>query len=566
MKLSLLWCRGALVAILLSGLATSAEAAGRAALQLTRVPAGSEFIGWNEDATCVLPLPAGWQVEAPERGVVRCRLAEGATFELQEGESLRLRGAARPSLRAGFVRGRQSGDEVVLALEARRIDFAGGALFEGEASGIGRTGQGIVTRLDWTAPRAVELRYAEPLLVTFDRLQWQAASGHSATVAAAVLPVQPWPSRLRACGLWSPAGVKVEVGGGSLAAEAEALGWLQLDGQTVRPQPVDLSLPRAELWVRQPTLRARARVALAGRLREPSGLLAEDVLLTVDGAPGLVGYQAAAGPAALETALTRLDEQRSGAGHAGEEPLVGVLRDYLLPAWYGLWYHPDGREELRLAPALARFTSDYAAAVTAAAPRLRGYLSNQAGAARELTLAQTDEARLALAAMVNHLAGQDTKLAIWWSVYLSDLLSDLAGAAVCYWHGEQTLTSAAADPGRVRLGALADRLDANWPTGLQQFLAVAVEQAGQAPELRFQRLAPDEAVAVGVLVEVQRGTPVGRYEAHLGLAGQDHSAPLVVHVQPSLGRVALVGLAAAVPFALLLAAAGRVGRRRRQGP
>ncbi|NUP99035.1 MAG: hypothetical protein HUU35_04170, partial [Armatimonadetes bacterium] len=102
-------------ACLVLGLAWALSAVAEPAyLRLEGVAADSEWIGWNEQGAYHLELPAEWELTAESGRRVVIRLAEGRTVELPEDTSLSAVGVARPTVQAGFVRGRHRGRGVTL--------------------------------------------------------------------------------------------------------------------------------------------------------------------------------------------------------------------------------------------------------------------------------------------------------------------------------------------------------------------------------------------------------------------------------------------------------------------
>ncbi|NUQ01414.1 MAG: hypothetical protein HUU35_16345, partial [Armatimonadetes bacterium] len=263
--------------------------------------------------------------------------------------------------------------------------------------------------------------------------------------------------------------------------------------------------------------------------------------------------------------LERLDGARAGSGQAGDDRLAGLIRDYLVPLWFGLWYDSNlATETVREPPSLARFRQAYAAAVAASRPQLVAKLAPLASSPG-LSLAQPQAMATALAELVDSLAVHEPRTAVWWSVYLSDLLSTVARAPVCYWRSDQRLEGSVGQAAEVTMAAL-HKAAAARTTGLQRELQAAEERAGAVDEVEVARLAPRSTLPLGLMVEAGRATPVGVYQAEVRLRGAGESRiPLTIRVTPSYGSIALLVLAIVLPLglgAVLLRRLGRLATKR----
>ncbi len=192
---------------------------------------------------------------------------------------------------------------------------------------------------------------------------------------------------------------------------------------------------------------------------------------------------------------------------------------------------------------------------------LLAWLAGTGRRSETVSLAEPEAFSAALAELVDYASREDRRAAVWWSVYLSDLLSDLAGAAACYWQPDGSLQSAAADPGDVTIGGLATAAKAK-QTGLLRACEAAVRSGTRVEALVFPRLAPEARLPVEVMLEVGRSTPVGLYQAEIVLSGAGEArVPLTVEVKPSYGEIGLLALVILVPLGLAMAAGLAFWRR-----
>lgn len=533
-------------------------------LRLTDLAAGTEWIAWQEGGLLQLPAPAGWRIEGTPEDPLTVQLAGGELVTLPPNTPLRAEGTPMLGFQAGWARLTHSRGALEATVTTRRIMLQGGALMYADHESFGSAGQTMVTAIYIPRRREVALRYEAPLMCRIGRLELLCPAEEPATVDGLRLPLPAGtaaPATVRRVGLWSPAGVQVQAGPHDLTAQTEQVAWAELDGQVLRTEPVRLQAPKADVAIRRATLRGVSRRALPCRLVEPSGLMAEHLRLEVSGAPSVVAFAAADSVEGLEQAFDTIAVQRSGGPGRDVDPLIEAVREYLLPLWFGLWYDDaTGREVPRSPATLRTFYETYRDAVRASEADLRKWLDERA---EDVSLAEPEAFQAALGELVDYTAREDRKAAVWWSIYLSDLLSELAGAAVYYWQPEATLQSAAADPGEVTMDGLA-KLAGRRQTGLLRACDEAMRSGQRVDALVFPRLAPNARLSVEVMLEVGRKTPVGTYQAEMVLSGAgDERVPLTVRVKPSYGEIGLLALVVLLPAALAVGAG--LGMRRRTG-
>ncbi len=562
--------RSALVAVCGAGLLLGAPAALGAPglLRLSSVAEGSEWVGWNQSGVQQVVLPRNWSITSGADQAIQVKLTEGATITLPTGTRLRAVGFLRANARAPFCRGRHARGGGTVTVTTRHLAFQGGAVFQCPNEAFGPRRQAVVSAVELSKAVTIEVTVAGAASLNVDRIQWSAPSARAAAeVDGEELPGMAddeRPEEVVSFGLWSPEGVRVTAGGGLFEAETARVGWCQVNGRAVRTGAPTLDVPRGEVWIRQATLRSRAQVALTCRLAEPTGALAQGLRLAVSGAPGVVMWSAADSPAGLDKGLAYLAQVRSGGD--GEDRLTSALREVILPTWYGLWYNSAAaREEVREQPTLDVFVASYRSAVASSRPKLVTALNSAMARAAGTSLAKPADFTAALGQVVDLLAGTDRRAAMWYSVYLSDVLSDLARRPLFYQHLEQRLEGAAASPARVTLAALRSRAADTRDTGVLRTLQAAPVNDETVGELTFARLGPGVEVPIDLIVEVGRSTPVGTYQVETSLSGagaDPAKASLRVHVRPSYGHLCLLALCWLAPTSLLIGLLAGLLRRR----
>jgi len=531
-------------------------------LRLTELAPGTEWIAWQSAGLLQLPAPPGWRIEGTPEDPLTVQLSGGELVTLPPETVLRADGTPMLGFQAPWAKIVHQRGALVAKVTTRRIMLHGGALMYADHESFGPAGQTMVSAIYTPRRRDIELHYDASLSARVERLELLCPADQPATVDGLRLPTAAVPAALRRAGLWSPAGIQLQAGPGELTAQTEQVAWVEIDGQVLRTEPIRLQAPQAEVAIRRATFRSISRRSLPCRLTEPSGLMAENLRLEVAGAPEVVAFSSADSLEGLEQTLDSIAAQRAGGPGRDVDPLVEAIRAYLLPLWYGLWYDAaTGRETVRAPATLRAFAESYQAAILASQDDVQQWLSGRAG---EVSLADPDGFQAALAELVDFAAREDRKASVWWSVYLSDLLSDMAGAAVYYWQPDDDLQSAAADPSAVTISGLAKAAKAD-ATGLLAACQAALRAETRAEALVYPRLPPEARLPVEVMLEVGRATPVGTYQAELVLSGAgDQRVPLTVKVGPSYGEVFLLSMVILVPLALAIAAGGALWRRQRR--
>ncbi len=529
-----------------------------AMVRLVDIRAGSEWIGWNESGTYRVSLPAGLRL-GPVTGAGTVQWADGRVTEVAEGTSLRLAERTSATVAAGYLHGRHRRGGVALDCTARRIEFPGGARLEGDGEVLGPDEGGQVVALRYREPLALELDYDEPVEAELDKVEWRAAGeARAERLALAGFPTGDEP--IHSLGLWAAAGGQVLCAADRFYARAERFDWVRVNGRAAAAAPPVLDAPRASVAVRRSSVRGSARVVLPMALSERGGQVAERVTVEVSGAPGVVGLSAADEAGGLEAALQRLDLERAGAGAPGEDRLAATIRDYLVPAWYGLWYDAENAREVVFdPPGLRAFAERYRQAVAAERGRLVDWVARHEAELAGVSLARPERLSEVLGGLIRDVAQGDPGRLAWWSVYLSDLMTDLAEGAVTYDWAAGRLSGAPEAAAAVTLPALAHRARKSLATPLTQFLDREVAGAALVDRLSFERLPARGRRELALVVETGRDTPRGSYRAEVSSGGAP-PVTVTVRVLPGLLDVALTALAVLVPLALVLLSVSRVGR------
>lgn len=559
--------------MLLLAVTGRAGAAGRAFVQLDGSTAGS-WVGWSESGRHLVPLPLDWRFVAPGEVPTRVVLAgpeHNATIDLPAGTVLRALGAVRARVESPFLRGRLSSGAMRLELPSQPLVLAEGSLFACSYEAFGPTGQAEVVSIQTPVP-SVEVVLDAEFQVSFDRVHWQTdpEAGQGARCRALQLPglkAEAAPKWVGSFGLWSPDGVRMTRSRTTLTFDTERAGWSELDGVAVRARPPVLDAPRAAVSLRRGTFRRLVRVPLPCRVRELDGLMAERVRLSVSGAPEVVSFAASDTPAGLTAVLSGWADRRERLGGWPTDPLGEVIEEYLLPLWFGLWYDAGtGREEVRDPASVRAFVAAYAAAVDTSRPLLAKWLESHPDLLNT-TLAQQEAALEVLGKIVHDLSAGNRRASVWWSVYLSDLLTTQTGQPVFYWERERLLNAPVERPGEVTLGTLAKQVARGRATELQQWLTRALAKGETTTEVSLRRLPAGADLPLDLVISAGPRVPPGEYHATVRLEAdgvEAGSESLTVRVAPSLGSVAAVGFVAALPLALVvgLAACSRLRSRR----
>ncbi len=537
-------------------------------ITLAGVPNGAVWIGWNESGVYDLSLPPEWELSVGEHDTVRVMFGDESTADLPGGTRLRCVGTARIRCRAPALRG-DEGRRLTVSLATDRIHFSEGARFRCADEQLGPTGEAEVVALALFGGGPLALVYPDEFRVEVDRFEWQAPQGDDepagatlATAGDAPLP-ESLPTPVTRLGAWSARPLRVAWSSSArMTVESSDLDWLEVNQETARRGGLHYQAARGTVRLRRATFAGRALVRLPARLREPEGLLAEDVVVSVDGPPGLAGFSSANTRDGLDAVLDEF-----GDGRDGGSTLPRAIDEYLLPAWFGLWYDArTAREVTRETATTAQFAAAYGAAVEQSRGPLLEWLEGRPDPGG--SLAQPEPMLAALREAVDQLAGDEPRARIWWSVYLTDLLSAAADGPVDFWYPDR-LSGAPAEPGEVTLTALARHLRRHESTPLLDRLRTAAGRGEPLDTVRFDRLGPGAEQPLDLLVDVGRGTPAGEYRLSIEVRSRDGyraEAPLTVEVLPSYGSLLFLALLVAVPVGAVAFTAGRAGARRRTRP
>lgn len=553
---------------------TAGRASGPARLRLTDVPVGTAWIGWNQSGIYDLDLPPEWSFTTTSDHPTKALLADDRVIELPAGVRIQALGTVRLRVRASCLKGRFQRGRIDVEVPAARLNFAAGAQFVGRHELFGPEGRTTLLALYRPHAPALAVTYRNELRAGFDRVQWQSPDGAAAHVTELVLPelaIGEVPD-IASFGLWSTAQLNLSCQREQVTIGTDQLGWVQLNGQTLRTGPPRLDAPRAEIRVRQATFRRRALVELPCRVLEPTGLLAEGLQLDTTGAPVVLAFDAGSSPAVLTDALDEFGAQRRRAAGWSSDLLTDSIRDYLIPLWCGLWYDADlGAETVLEPPSLEAFRVAWQQAEAATIEQAVEWLERQEPGVLAQSAAEPEALGATLSAMVNALTGDDAKAGVWWSVWLSDQLSAAGQGPVGYWYAASAASIAVPSPGELTLHRLHDRLAKRQPGELLGVLAAYQRQHPVVPSIDFARLAPEATQPVTLVADAGRRTPVGHYAGAVRLQAEGAepvSVPLAVTVLPSLGSQALVSLVWLLPLSLalgvVLATARRSGRERRE--
>ena len=138
-----------------------------------------------------------------------------------------------------------------------------------------------------------------------------------------------------------------------------------------------------------------------------------------------------------------------------------------------------------------------------------------------------------------------------------------------YWRPGGLVSGSCAHSDQVTISALAQRAAENRVTGVGWYLNHAAASQQGLSEVSIERLGAGAEVPLTLVLDVGRRTPPGTYHVELALAGDSSERiPLTVHVLPSFGLMALLGLVTSIPFALgwaLVAGFLRRGGRPKRG-
>lgn len=540
--------------LVLGALSACLVGAEPAQVRLAGPAHGSLWIAWNEAGRYTLDLPAGWSYEVPESCVARLLFVGGETATLEPETRLEAESALRLQCRARALRGEIDGHLTVVA-DADRLEFGPGAVFLSRHASFGNEGRAEVSALAIDGAPPLEFRFERDFAVAAETIEWR-SGGDPVPLVLCQLPgfgaVET--GSLSRLGLWSPTGLQLDwKRQDGLSLLADDVAWANVNGLTPSRARVVAELPRAALVLRRASFASPPPLKRRARLREVAGGLAEQVVLRIDGEPGLARFGAADTPLGLEAALDELARRR-GEGGSG---LVHSIRARLLPAWFGLWYDADaGAEVTRETATLARFTALYSQATAEARPRLVSWLSGQPSRAG-VTLAAPEALAGALAELVTALSADDARQRAFLSVYLSDLLTAAAGAPVSYDFPDQ-LYGSAPQAAQVDLPALRELLAHQAATPLQSHLDAALTAPEVVEEVSFERLGPGFAQPVDLRLEIDRHTPVGRHRFDLVVlvgGAEMRREPLEIEVQRSWFELFEIGLVVGLP-ALLLAFIG----------